>query len=631
MIRSLALVAVFAFGSSFSWAGSSNSLLDLSTDGERMACSNRDSGTVTIFRRQGSQWEKVDEVPVGKHPEGVSFIGDSHRVAVAVYADDCVALLDADDPKTVERIPVFDEPYGVVSTKSGDRLFVTLDFPAQVIEIDPAAKKVMREIAAGPNSRGIAITKDDARLFVTEYYTAAVREIDLKSGSTLRVSTGTPEDNLARNIALHPVRNKAYVPHIRSRTQVPQGAGAIFPYITVVDTDVPASGSEGDDAAAHRKRVQMDSFRGTIIVANPWEVAVSPDGSQLCAVFSGTDDMFVCKTLDDDYRELQYTKMLRTGPNPRAVRYTPDGSQFLVVTALDFTITVVDSKTFEAVQALNCCASPLDEELLLGKRLFYSANQPMVGRRWISCSSCHPDGDSDGRTWQQPEGLRQTQPLAELAFTHPLHWSADRDEVQDFEHTIRGPLMQGRGLLRGKLAEALLDPLRGLSKELDALARYTNTHSFAMSPLGKKTDENGRRIEGEDGLTDAALRGREVFHRESVGCVKCHSGPFYCDSRTGSLTRHDVGTGNEDPSEKMGPEYDTPTLIGLYRSAPYLHHGKAETLKDVLTTYNKDDRHGKTSQLKPGEIDDLVEFLKALPYENPEAQADGAGIVKVEK
>ena len=68
----------------------------------------------------------------------------------------------------------------------------------------------------------------------------------------------------------------------------------------------------------------------------------------------------------------------------------------------------------------------------------------MSGRQWISCSSCHPDGDADGRTWQQPEGLRQTQPLFGLAWTHPLHWSADRDEVQDFEHTIQGKLMQGQ-------------------------------------------------------------------------------------------------------------------------------------------------------------------------------------------
>ena len=55
---------------------------------------------------------------------------------------------------------------------------------------------------------------------------------------------------------------------------------------------------------------------------------------------------------------------------------------------------------------------------------------------------CHPDGNADGRVWNQPEGLRKTTALFGMAHTHPLHYSADRDEVQDFEYTIRGRLMQ---------------------------------------------------------------------------------------------------------------------------------------------------------------------------------------------
>ena len=40
----------------------------------------------------------------------------------------------------------------------------------------------------------------------------------------------------------------------------------------------------------------------------------------------------------------------------------------------------------------------------------------------------------------------------------------------------------------------------------------------------------------------------------------------------------------------------------------------------MLTTCNKEDKHGKTSQLKPAEIDDLVAFLKSLPYETPPSE-----------
>jgi hypothetical protein len=48
-----------------------------------------------------------------------------------------------------------------------------------------------------------------------------------------------------------------------------------------------------------------------------------------------------------------------------------------------------------------------------------------------------------------------------------------------------------------------------------------------------------------------------------------------------------------------------------------MHDGRAATLLDVLTTHNKGDKHGKTSHLRKEELDDLVAFLKSLPYETP--------------
>ncbi|MFN9969292.1 MAG: hypothetical protein ACK58T_05280, partial [Phycisphaerae bacterium] len=136
------------------------------------------------------------------------------------------------------------------------------------------------------------------------------------------------------------------------------------------------------------------------------------------------------------------------------------------------------------------------------------------------------------------------------------------------------------------------------------------------------------------GLSEQAKRGRDLFLSDRTGCARCHSGPWYSDSlprKTDEIVRHAVGTGNADPSELMGPTYDTPTLIGVYRTAPYLHHGKAATLRDVLTTFNPDDKHGKTSDLTESEISDLVEFLKALPYEDPEAQSVASGLKQVLK
>jgi cytochrome c peroxidase len=168
--------------------------------------------------------------------------------------------------------------------------------------------------------------------------------------------------------------------------------------------------------------------------------------------------------------------------------------------------------------------------------------------------------------------------------------------------------------------ESLEQPNKGASRDLDALAAYSNSHKYMLSPHAKK------------GLSDAALRGKELFFSKDTQCATCHAGPFYTDSTpTRPYRLHDVGTGSDDPSEKMGPKYDTPTLLGVYRTAPYLHHGKARTLSEVLTTYNRDDRHGKTSHLNDSQIADLVEFLKALPFEDPEPQGEAAGLTKIER
>ena len=58
--------------------------------------------------------------------------------------------------------------------------------------------------------------------------------------------------------------------------------------------------------------------------------------------------------------------------------------------------------------------------------------------------------------------------------------------------------------------------------------------------------------------------------------------------------------------------FDTPTVVEVRRTAPYLHDGRAPSLRSVLTEHNPGDRHGKTSTLTKQELDDLVEFLFSL-------------------
>ena len=135
-------------------------LMNFSSDGRYVACSNRDSGTVTIL-----SWPELKvqhEIPVGSHPEGVAWIGKTHKLACCVYGDDRIAILDADIGRIERSIDVFDEPYGVVSTQDGSKLCATLEFPGQVIQLDPALGVVTATWQVGQMPRGIAISRDDS-------------------------------------------------------------------------------------------------------------------------------------------------------------------------------------------------------------------------------------------------------------------------------------------------------------------------------------------------------------------------------------------------------------------------------------------------------------------------------------
>jgi mono/diheme cytochrome c family protein len=223
----------------------------------------------------------------------------------------------------------------------------------------------------------------------------------------------------------------------------------------------------------------------------------------------------------------------------------------------------------------------------------------MARDQWIACATCHFDGELDGRTWFFPDGPRNTPSLLGSADTAPYHWSGDLDELHDVESTIR-ILQAGTGLAPGpdNCAPACdqAPPNSGRSQDLDDLAAY-------MASLRLPPNPN---LEAGNQLSAAAIRGMELFESGRTQCAQCHLAPNYSDG-----LRHDVGTG-EGAQERKGPAFDTPSLRGIYATAPYLHDGRAETIASILTLHNPDDRHGATSELSDEEIGDLVEFLKSL-------------------
>src|SRR4029077_17155885 len=145
----------------------------------------------------------------------------------------------------------------------------------------------------------------------------------------------------------------------------------------------------------------------------------------------------------------------------------------------------------------------------------------------------------------------------------------------------------------GTRSQPVGDPKAGLSADLDALAAY-------VSSLTKNGDSPDRNADGS--FTSAALAGQSVFQQQN--CVQCHSGSQFTDSALNVF--HDVGTLKPSSGKRLGATLtglDTPTLRGLWATAPYLHDGSAPTLEAAISAHSG-------VAVNSADLGNLVAFLR---------------------
>jgi len=216
----------------------------------------------------------------------------------------------------------------------------------------------------------------------------------------------------------------------------------------------------------------------------------------------------------------------------------------------------------------------MSEQALRGRNLFHDAvDTHLTPSGVVTCATCHPGGGEDGLVWflhtrGVPRKLRRTPPAwGAREGLRPFHWDGEFEDAATLSATTIRELMEGDGLL----------------VDLEALAAYMA--EVPLPPAG-----------GGDS-------GREVF--ESAGCAECHAGALGADGRT-----HAVVAQSADPDARLSA-VSTPPLRGVRGRAPFLHDGRAPTLRSVLVEHNAGDRHGVTSTLSELELDALVTYLES--------------------
>ena len=102
----------------------------------------------------------------------------------------------------------------------------------------------------------------------------------------------------------------------------------------------------------------------------------------------------------------------------------------------------------------------------------------------------------------------------------------------------------------------------------------------------------------KNGLSKAARQGQKIFEREK--CGDCHPSPYYTDMKL-----YNTGTGKGMDS---GKSFDTPKLIEVWRTGPYLHDGSIADMEELIRSHNP---YGNSS-LSEKEIAELSEYVLSL-------------------
>lgn len=583
---------------------------------------NADSDTISCLSTESL--ELLFEVPVGKHPRTLAISGDG-TIWVVNQDDATVSVLD-DGGSELATLPLprASKPFGIAMNLQAGRAYVTLQALGHLVELDLSNGELLRTVDVGPWTTGVAVDGSGERILVTRFISpqssAEVSELDADSLEVERVfelaldpgpdteasSRGVP--NYLRSVVLSPDGKEAWIPSKKDNVQ--RGAaldGEALTFETSVRTVVSFLDLD-ENIELLDERVDLNN-RSLGLSA-----AFSPVGDYAFVGLMGNNGVEVL----DAYNRRIVAGEFEVGKAPDGL-VLDDAGKLYVHSFLTRSVVVLDASAILASTGFSfqrlkevvvSLEEKLEDDVLLGKRVFYDAQDPRMSQDgYISCATCHLDGFEDGRVWDftdRGEGLRNTTSLLGKRGTGQgrLHWSANFDEVQDFEHDIRGPF-GGTGFLPDDVFEdgthnqTLGDAKAGLSDELDALAAYvTSLDQVSPSPY---RDSDGS-------LTDSGWRGLSVF--QEAGCPECHAGPDFTDSSDGVV--HDVGTILSTSGQRLGEPLeglDTPSLRGIWETAPYLHDGSAATLEEVLLDKNPADEHGSTRDLSQQERADLISYL----------------------
>jgi len=318
------------------------------------------------------------------------------------------------------------------------------------------------------------------------------------------------------------------------------------------------------------------------------------------------------------------------------------------------------------------------DKVALGRVLFW--DPILSGRKDVACATCHHprfgyaenrdlsigvDGMGLGASRHFRTGStiplvkRNSQTILNTAFngiadggaydpsTAPMFWDlrAKGLEAQALEPIKTLEEMRGDAYPEANAVPSVVARLNAVAEYRDLFARtFGGVRPITGDQLGQAlaafqrslTASNApfdRYLRGDGAaMSDAQLRGMRRFQR--VGCINCHRGPMFSDYQV-----HVLGV-PDNPQLRVADAgidqtyaFRTASLRNLTYTAPYMHSGVFDSLRDVLEFY--DDVSGRRGRARNARVSreqldpllrqlrdpddragDLIAFLEALTDES---------------
>lgn len=602
-------------------------------------------------------------------PEHIYIDKSTHKIYIGLATYPGIAVYDIDAAEILGMIPMPSPVSGLIVDEKEQVLYAgSKGGKTEVYVYDLGKGRAGKSIITGYGPSKMAISEKTGMLFVANRFSNDVSLIELKSqkeikripvdrepvslalspdGSLLAVANLLPSQSATRSyISANVSLIDAVSLHMIKSIALPNGAFAIKDILFSNDGDyIYATHLTGRynvltsqiekgwintnalsiiDAKTQNLYTTVlldDIYKGA---ANPCGLAVSEDGKKLLVAISGTNELFVIDRLGMHQRiegskgkltTSQTAVPVSRGGNdiqlfedpgkmePIHVLFEniPNELSFLApvrqriklkgkgpARIVTYKNTIYISSYFsDGMDVLRLKGGVIENDFVeigskdislsqarYGEMLFHNAD--FCFQQWQSCASCHPgNGRVDGLNWDlMNDGIGNPKNTKSLLYTHATPPAMITGIREDATVCVRA----------GFKYIQFFDAQEEKAQAVDAYLK-------SLKPIPSPHLEDGK-------LSHSAKLGKKLF--EEGSCIQCHSGPYFTN-----MQQYEMGTlGKYDKQNR----WDTPTLIEIWRTAPYLHDGRYANLEDVF----KVEKHGLKESLTAEEIGQLTAYLLSL-------------------